>query len=166
MKKLLFILIMFTVLFAGCKKKQYKYIDDLEGEWTITHSERVMIYPDGTQDVYEDIDNAGTMSVYEANPPAETFKDFTFSYTNFQGVPVGISSSVYVDEDATRVGFSQVLCSSPFECDIVWTIEVDKKNKQVWAAYGTADGFFFPPDRYDPTNDDYHLVWRITLERD
>ena len=136
------------------------------GDWTIVHSERAIINADGTLDVFEDKDNAGTLRVFEPNPPAETFKEFELNYTNYLGDLAYISSYVYTDEGGTRIFFSKVLCDSPFECDIVWTVEKNGKNKQVWATYGTADGFFYPPDRYDPSNDASHLVWRITLERD
>ena len=151
--------------FVGCQPDEFDYPDDLKGEWRIVRSERMGILPDGTIDKFEDLDNAGTLNIFEATPSAESFKEFMMTYTNYQGTLVNLHSDLYTDEDKRRIGFSQVLCNSPFQCDIIWTVDENKKNKQVWSTYGTEDGFFYPPDRYDPTNDDVHLKWRITLEK-
>ncbi len=155
-----------VLLLAGCKKIEFKYPKQLMGDWTIVHSERAIINSDGTLDFFEDKKNAGNLKVYEPNPSAETFKEFEFTYTNFNGQGAFFHSYIYTDEGGTRIFFSKILCDSPFECDLVWTVEENKKNRQVWAAYGTSDGFFYPPDRFDPSDDATHLVWRITLERD
>ncbi|MBI1226537.1 MAG: hypothetical protein GC192_14985 [Bacteroidetes bacterium] len=154
-----------TLILTSCQPDEIKYPDALIGTWTITKSERMGILSDGSVDKFEDIENAGTLDIFEATPPAETFKEFVFNYTNFQGDKVTLNSLIYTDEDKRRVSFSKVLCGSPFECDIVWTVEENKKNKQVWSTYGNEEAFFYPNDRYDPTDDDLHLKWRITLEK-
>ena len=160
-------LIMLTiVLFFSCKGDEFKFPDKLDGDWTIVRSERMAILADGSVDVFEDIENAGTLQIYEPSPPAETLKEFRMLYTNYLGDQVDISSLLYTDEASSRIGFSKVLCNSPFECDIIWTVDENKKNRQVWSTYGNEEMFFYPPDRYDPSNDDFHLKWRITLERD
>lgn len=157
----------FSILFLmNCKADEFKYPDDLEGTWKITRSERMAIFPDGSIDKFEDLENAGSLEIFEATPAAETFKEFIFTYTNFQGDNVGLQSLIYTDEDRRRVSFSKVLCDSPFECDIVWTVDTDEKKKQVWSTYGNEAHFFYPPDRYDPTDDSQHLKWRITLVKE
>ncbi len=162
---IVFLALLLAVILSGCKKIEFKYPKQLMGDWTIAHSERAIIYSDGSVTLFEDQTNAGTLSVYEPSPPAETFKEFEFSYTNFEGQSGFFHSYLYTDEGGTRIFFSKILCDSPFQCDIVWTVEKNEKNKQVWAAYGTADAFFYPPDQFDPSNDAVHLVWRITLTR-
>jgi len=156
----------FILLLNGCRKIEFKYPDRLEGEWKIVKSERAIINQDGSLDYFENLENSGNLSVFEADPPAETFKEFIFNFTNYLGDSGSFRSFIYTDEGGSRIFFSQVLCNSPFECDLVWTVEENKRNRQVWAAYGTLDGYFYPPDRYDPSNDSGHLVWRITLEKE
>lgn len=150
----------------ACKGDKFKFPDRLDGSWKIVKSERWAILADGTTDQFEDLSDAGSMQIYEPSPPAETLKEFLFTYTNFQGDQVQFNSLLYTDVASSRVMMSQVLCNSPFECDIVWTVDVNKKNKQVWSVYGTEAGFFYAGNRYDASSNDFHLKWTITLERE
>lgn len=160
------LLFLSVIFFVACKDDKFTYPDKLDGEWTIERSERMLIHQDGSVEVFEDIENAGKIDIFEPSPPAETLKEFTMDYTNFLGEQVFLNSLLYTDEVSSRVMMSKVLCDSPFECDIVWTVDTNKKNKQVWSTYGNETHLFYPPDRYDPSNDNAHLKWRITLKRD
>lgn len=153
------------ILFSACSGPEFTYPEKLDGSWTISRSERMIIWNNGTVEHFEDIENAGTLLVYEPVPEAATLKEFVFTYTNYLGATAEFSSLLYSDEGGKRVSFSGVLCNSPFECDIVWTVEENSKNRQVWATYGDNQKFFYPPDRWDPTDEDGHLKWRITLTR-
>ncbi|MEL6865751.1 MAG: hypothetical protein AAFP19_15105 [Bacteroidota bacterium] len=160
------IMSLLLLLFNACKSEQVRFTDRLDGEWVIEKSERWIIHQDGSTEQFEDLSDAGRMEVYEPNPPATTFKEFTFTYTNFEGGQANMQSYIFADEDSRRVFMSQVLCNSPFECDIVWTVEENKRKKQIWSTYGTEEGFFYPPDRWDASDDAYHFKWRIVLRRD
>ena len=166
MKNKWFFLLLLPLLLWQCKEEKAKYVDQLDGEWNIERSERMHIREDGSLEYFEDIENAGRIEIFEATPPAVTLKEFTMEYTNFEGTPVFLNSLLYTDEGSTRVMMSKVLCDSPFECDIVWTVETNKKNRQVWAAYGGPSTYFYPPDRFDPSLNSSHLKWRLTLRRE
>ena len=149
----------------SCKSIDETYPIDLEGEWTIVHSTRLRIFNNGNVEVFEDKDNAGTLNIYD-DPEAisDLVKKFDFDYTNYANARAAFTRLLFTDEEATRIFFSKALCDSPFDCDIVWTVDENKKNRQVWSAYGDQTGYFYG-ERYDPSNDNYHLKWTITLER-
>ena len=83
----------------------------------------------------------------------------------FLGTGTDFTTALYTDEKGKRVGMANVLCTSPFMCDLVWTVEKSSGARQTWSAYGSDDVFFFPPDLYS-ANKDHHLKWEITLKKE
>lgn len=154
-----------SIILFDCGRDEFTYPKKLDGDWKIAKSERWIIFNDGSTEKFEDLTDAGTLQIFEPNPTAETLKEFIFTYTNFKNEEVEIQSLLKTDEDSKRIFFSKVLCDSPFECDIVWTVDENKKNSQVWSAYGNQDNFFYSSDRYNPSNDTHHYKWTITLEK-
>lgn len=138
----------------------------LMGEWNVERTERMRIFPDGSVVHFEDISNAGSLTVMEANPPATFLREYAFTCTNFEGITFSLGGNMIFDEDGSRAIWLNALCSDPFECDLVWTLEENKRNKQVWSAYGNETEFFWPTDRWNPGDDASHLKWRITLVRE
>ena len=166
MKRLITIIfIALACWILSCKPTDEAYPIDLEGDWQIVKSERMRIFNNGNVEFFEDLENAGTLNIYD-DPDAisDLVKGFDFSYTNFNGANVSFSSLLHTDEEGLRIFMAGVLCNSPFECDIVWTVDENDKNRQVWSAYGDQTNFFYG-DQYDPSNDDFHLKWTIILER-
>ncbi|MCG8574094.1 MAG: hypothetical protein MI810_04360 [Flavobacteriales bacterium] len=165
--KQFFFLVIFiglTASFVGCRKDK-RFLNRLENtEWEITTSKRWIIYNDGTTEIFEDLTNAGTIYITEDPLGSEILKEVRMVYTNYLGGTSDFTTLLYTDDLHTRVGMSQVLCNDPFECDLVWTVDVNKRNKQVWSAYGSDGSYFFPPDTYN-ANKDHHLKWEITLTK-
>lgn len=160
-----FLAIICLFLIVACKGTDEAYPIDLEGEWTIVKSERLRIFNNGSVEYFEDQTDAGTLNIYD-DPEAisDLTKAFDFNYTNYNGQNASFSSILYTDEEGLRIFMAGVLCNQVFECDIVWTVDENMKNRQVWSAYGDETMYFYG-DQYDPSNDSYHLKWTITLEK-
>lgn len=160
-----FLLVLFAlIIVTACSKEKRLMKDISEKEWAIETSKRWVIYNDGETTQYEDQVDAGTIYVYtDPNSPLE-FKDVRMVYTNFTGASTDFTTAFYANEDGTRVGMAGVLCSSPFECDLVFNVEKSSNNRQVWTAYGSDNVFFFPPDMHT-ANKDHHLKWELTLKK-
>lgn len=163
MRNILFILAGFIVL-TSCNKEK-KLIKRLNDEtWNIVHSERAILDENGGKTVFEDLNNAGSITFRDDPSGLPGLKQTDFEYTNYLGQSSIFTTTFYANEDGTRVGFAGVLCSSPFECDLVFTVDENKSKRQVWSAYGSDDTFFFPPDPYNANKPD-HIRWKITLEK-
>ena len=164
--KSLFILVLIALSVAGCRRPEIKMAKRMMGEWKIERSERLRIYEDGSTWHFEDIENAGTLTVTEAVPEATFIRSYSFQSVNFEGDAFSLGGDMWIDEDATRAIWKYALCEGLFECDLVWTIEENKRNKQVWSAYGNQDAFFWTGDSWNAGDDASHLKWRITLVRE
>lgn len=161
------LLIILTLIFVavGCSKEKRLLKDINKKEWNIETSKRWVIYNDGTTEQYEDLVDAGTIYIRDDPTSLLGGKEVRMVYTNFAGSSTDFTTALYANEDGTRIGMSNVLCSSPFQCDLVWTVEKSTNNKQIWTAYGSDNVFFFPPDLYS-ANKDHHLKWEITLKKE
>ncbi len=154
------------VAFSNCEMAKTRYTNRLDGEWTIGHSERVRINDDGSTEVFEDLDDAGTLSVYEPEPSSVTLKEFRFVYTNYLGATLDVTSLLAVDDANRRVFMTGILSDGLYQSDLIWTVHRNTPLRQVWSAYGNSEQLFWPADRFDAGNDAYHVRWTITLERD
>ena len=153
----------FALLLLGCNKEKrtLKRLDNTR--WDIVKSERWIIYNGGTTDQFEDLDNAGTVTIATDPWGSDGVKELTMNYTNFQGATASFTRLIYIDEAAERLSINGALCNNVFECDLVFNIEVNQKNKQVWTAFGTDDTFVYPAS-YN-ANQDFHVKWQLTLEK-
>lgn len=158
------IFISLFVFVAGCTKEKRLWNDLCEKEWNIETSKRWIIYNDGGTEIFEDLTDAGTIYIRTDPNSALGFKEVRMVYTNVLGASTDFTTSLYANEDATRIGMAGVLCNSPFQCDLVWNVEESSNNKQTWTAFGADDVFFFPPDLYN-ANKGFHLKWEITLKK-
>ena len=125
---------LFVVFFFSCKTKEDRYLDRLEGTWTIDRLERRQINADGTVEVLTDERSVGTLTMVVAtygDLDLESLKDFVFDYTE-NGQPVHVEGTLKVDEQAKRV---IVLGGTCIQCDLAYTVEVNQKGKQVWSTF-------------------------------
>ena len=49
---------------------------------------------------------------------------------------------------------------------MVWTIEKEKRRKQVWQMFGVDGIFFYPSNNQNPDAANNWVMWRITLKRE
>jgi len=151
-------------LLLSCNKEK-KLLNRLNDHtWNIDQSIRSVIDQDGNETIFEDGQNAGTISIYDDPLGFDGLKEAHFIYTNYLGQTSDFIATFYVNEDATRVGFAGALCNSPFECDLLFTVSENKKKSQVWTAYGSDNTYFFPPDTYNANKVD-HIKWQLRLSR-
>lgn len=134
----------------------------LLGTWDIAHSERVAIFEDGTTEVFEDLTDAGTLEISEGGVTG-ILTDFVLAYTNFEGTAINIQGSVTVDEETSRVLLNPFDCGGTvFNCSLVMNVQEDKRRQQIWTYF-----YVNPPvqGRFDPTANDIHFRWTLTLRK-
>jgi hypothetical protein len=130
MKKLFTILSLTLFLgFSGCKQADEKLEDRLDGLWNITHYENIKIFNDGTVEVVAEADNAGFFSFYRDYLDLSIFD---FEYTANGSTNSGSGLYYMIDDHAKRF---IIIGGECIGCDISYTIEENKKNKQVWSTY-------------------------------
>lgn len=166
MKKLIILLFSFSLIFFACNKEK-KLMKNLTGNWVIDRSERTLIYPGGSDELIEDIENAGELIIYEdPNNASEETRKFTFMYVSNALDTIQAEGNLLSDEKNKRIIFKNALCDSSSSCDLVWTIDKSKDNKQVWFVYGVDSTFFFPSNNNNnPGNASNWVRWKITLKK-
>ena len=164
MKRFGLILLVCTVAIFSCNKQKRK-MKGLVGNWTIEQSERMVITAGGSESTYEDLANCGDLVVSDIHEDSTTVKNFTFTYYGSDGDTIKVTNKLYTDDKNKRIVFKNALCDSTVGCDLIWTVDKSKKNKQIWSAYGVDSTFFYPANNFDPNNANQWLMWRITLKR-
>lgn len=158
--------ILIVFLMVGCNK-QKKLMNGLIGSWKIEKSERAMWYSDGSSSLTESIDNAGTLVIYEdSDNPSKESKLYDFFYIDAFGDTIQHSDTLVTDQKNKRIILLNALGSSSEQNDLVWTIEKEKKNKQVWSAYGVDTTYFYPANHHNPGAASNWLVWTVTLKKE
>jgi len=155
------------VLVCSCNKEK-RLMEGLVGNWNIEKSERAYLNFDGTEDIYETIDNAGKLVISEdPNNPSKTMRLYDFMFIDANQDTLQQKDSLITDEDNKRIIFLNALVdSNGVEKNLVWTIEKEKKNKQIWSCYGVDSTFFYPENNNNPGDAANSLVWRLTLKRE
>ncbi|MEM1093368.1 MAG: hypothetical protein AAGJ10_02105 [Bacteroidota bacterium] len=159
-RPLLLTVVAFLVLSACIPANRER--KQLLGTWDIVHSERIAIFDDGSTEVFEDLTDAGTLEISEGGVTG-ILTDFVLDYTNFAGTRINFEGSVSVDEETSRVLLSPFDCgSSIFNCSLVMNVQEDKRRQQIWTYFYTD-----PPrqGQYDPTANDTHFRWTLTLRK-
>ncbi len=164
MQKIGIILLAAALTIMSCNKQKRK-MKGLVGNWTIEQSERMVITTGGSEDVYEDISNCGDIVISDIHEDSTTVKNFTFTYIDANGDTLKVTNKLYTDDKNKRIVFKNALCDTTVGCDLIWTVDKSKKNKQIWSAYGIDNDFFYSPNNFDPNNANQWLMWRITLKR-
>lgn len=156
------------VALVACNKGKRK-MKGLVGNWRIEQSERAVIGTSGSEDFYEDITDCGELVISEDENESKEMKNFTFRYVNQNGDTLKMEGILTSDEKNKRIVFRDVLVGDTATgnyTNLIWTVDKEKKNKQVWSAYGVDSTFFYPTNKFNPEDANNWLMWRITLKRD
>jgi hypothetical protein len=151
------------LLLSACNKDE-KMLEKMEGNWQIESSVKTIHYADGTVETMETISNAGTFVL--AAGSSDDIKSYTFFHIDSNNDTMNTSGDLVTDEYRTRMvmtnGYTD---TSGAKKNIVWTIEKEKKNKQVWSTYGVDSTLFYPSNNLNPGAAGNWVVWTITLKR-
>lgn len=164
MKKFGILFLVAALAIFSCNK-QKRTMKRLTGNWTIEQSERMIITAGGSEQLYEDLSNCGDIVISDIHEDSTTVKNFVFTYIDGNGDTLKVANKLYTDDKNKRIVFKNALCDSTVGCDLIWTVDKSKKNKQIWSAYGVDSTFFYPANNFDPNNANQWLMWRITLKR-
>lgn len=157
----------FLIGFSISCNKQKKLMENMIGNWEIKSSERAYLNTDGSETVYETLSYAGTLVIFEEDPdnPSETTKLYDFTFIDGNGDTLTAENRLVTDDKNKRIILKNALSDADTLCDIVWTIEKNKKNSQTWAVYGVDSTFFYPTNNQNPGAAVNSLVWRMELKR-
>ncbi len=165
MKKMIYtyVVIGAVLLLSACNRDE-KMLGKMEGNWEIESSVKTIHYADGTVQTMEDLSNAGTM-VMSAGP-SDDIKNYTFFHIDSNNDTINSAGELVTDEYRTRMVMTNALTdTSGVQKNIVWTIEKEKKKKQVWSTYGVDSTLFYPSNNNNPGAAGNWVVWTITLKR-
>ncbi len=164
MKNIGLFIIAASLIFLSCNKQKRK-MKGLTGNWTIELSERAVLTTSGSEELYENISNCGDLVISDIHEDSTTVKNYVFTYIDGNGDTLKVANKLYTDDKNKRMIFKNALCDSTVGCDLIWSVDKAKKNKQIWSSYGVDSTFFYPANNYDPNNANNWLMWRITLKR-
>lgn len=165
-KYLIALLLPAAILLSNCNKEK-KVMKRLEGNWSIETSERSIMYPDGSTAEYENVSNAGTLVIYkDPNGTSDESMLYDFTYVSSNGDTLKASNVLVTDEKKNRIIMQKALNDSTFHCDLSWTIEKTKKNKQIWSIYGVDSTYYYPTNNQNPGAARNWLEWKMTLKRE
>ncbi|MFI5203596.1 MAG: hypothetical protein ACHQF2_03780 [Flavobacteriales bacterium] len=151
------------MLLTNCNKEK-KLMKTLEGNWSIETSEKSYINQGGTEEVYETVSNAGKLIISEG--PSKEIKQYDFFFVGANNDTMKSINQLVTDEFNRRLVMLNGYTDSLGSRNLVWTIEKERKNKQVWAVYGVDSTYFYPANNLNPGAASNWAVWRITLKRD
>lgn len=152
-----------SAFFVSCHKDE-KLMDRMEGNWKIEKSVVTYHYANGDEQVVENMDNAGTLIVSEGSSDLE--KNYDLFYVNVQGDTLRAKNVMVTDEYRTRMMMMNAISDSLGDHPIVWSIEKQKRNKQIWSTYGVDSTLFYPANNDNPGAAGNWVYWQITLKRD
>lgn len=161
--QLLYMALVAIVMFTACNKDE-KMLGKMEGNWGIESSIITYYYADGTVQTVDNITDAGTL-VMSAGA-SDDVKNYTFFHVDSNNDTINSSGELVTDEYRTRMVMTNAITdTSGTMKNIVWSIEKEKKNKQVWSTYGVDSTLFFPANNHNPGAAVNWVVWTITLKR-
>ena len=155
--------ILSIAVLVSCNKEE-RLMKRLEGNWRIDKSVKTIHYADGHEEVIEDISDAGKLILSEGSSDNEKQYDFLYIDKNLDTMR---SYNVLVtDEYNNRMIMTDAYTDTTGAKNIVWTIEKEKKNKQVWSTYGVDSVLFYPSNNHNPGAAGNWVVWTVTLRRE
>lgn len=165
MKNLIYINVGIVALFAftACNKDE-KMLDKMEGNWKIESSVKTLHYADGTEQTLEELNNSGTLVMSAGS--SDAIKNYTFFHVDSNDDTLNATGELVTDEYRTRMVMTNAFTdTSGTQKNIVWTIEKERKNTQVWSTYGVDSTLFYPANNYNPGTAGNWVVWTITMKR-
>lgn len=149
---------------TSCNRDE-KLMKRMEGNWTIEESVITYHYAAGGEEVIEQLSNTGRLVITEGNSDLE--KSYDFFYINSQLDTIQANNQLVTDEYRSRMIMTDALIDTVNgNKPIVWTIEKQKRNKQVWSTYGVDSTLFYPSNNMNPGAAGNWVSWTITLKRD
>lgn len=144
MHKILFLLVLSTISISGCdaifSTQEEKYIQAMQGEWTIENLYLASISPNGNVVVRANLNDAGTFVQHKGEIcyGSGYCNDFEYNgpFSN-NGYPISMpqKGALKVDETIKRVIFIETECATYIGCDRGWTIDKNSNGEQVWSYY-------------------------------
>jgi len=161
--KYIYVALSAVLILSACNKDE-KMLGKMEGNWKIESSVKTIHYADGTVETIEDLSNAGTMVMSAGS--SDDIKNYTFFHIDSNNDTINTAGELVTDEYRTRMvmtnGYTD---TSGTKKNIVWTIEKEKKKKQVWSTYGVDSTLYYPSNNNNPGAAVNWVVWTITLKR-
>lgn len=105
----------------------------MEGTWDIVEESIILINPDGTTETLSEKTDVGVLTLTEPVFDDGVFLDYTLTLND--GSFSWSLQPFKADEEAKRVFFYYFYCNDLFGCDMIATIESDKRNTQQWSFY-------------------------------
>lgn len=152
-----------VLTFSSCHRDEM-LMNRMEGNWTVDESIITYHFASGGEQVIETTSNSGRLVITEGSSDLE--KNYDFFYVNQQGDTISAKSLMTTDEYRTRMVMMNALVDSTGSRPIVWSIEKQKRNKQVWSTYGVDSTLFYPANNNSPGTAENWVSWQITLKRD
>lgn len=163
MKKNIYTAICALIFLSACNKDE-KMLKKMEGNWEIESSVKTIHFADGTTQVMDETSNAGTMVMSAGS--SDDIKNYTFTHIDSNNDTLNSTGELITDEYRTRMIMTNAYTdTSGTMKNIVWSIEKEKKNKQVWSTYGVDSVLFFPSNNLNPGAAVNWVVWTITMKR-
>jgi len=117
---------------SGCKDKQQRYLQRLEGRWNLVTETITIINPDGTVNFESEDFDVGEFALTNEDG-LDYFLNYTLTLAD--GTVEAGPNPFQNDEQNKRVIFYNYFCLDEFDCDLVATVEEDKSSRQVWNWY-------------------------------
>ncbi|MEL6842689.1 MAG: hypothetical protein AAFP02_05690 [Bacteroidota bacterium] len=117
------------MLSAACYPSSERYINRLEGTWTIQSEAVTVINLDGSIDAVSEAVPAGEIqlgSIQDDNFALE------YQLVREDGTIEAGPNIFYVDQLNKRVHFLNYFCEGQPDCDLVATVEVNEGDQQIW----------------------------------
>ena len=153
-----------ALVFTSCNK-QKRTMKGLTGNWNIEQSDKKEIFSSGSESTIESISNCGDLVISDISKDSSEVKNYSFTFVDSNGDTIRAANKLYTDDKNRRIIFKYALCDSTPECDLIWTVDKSKKNKQIWTAYGVDGEYFYPTNNTNPSASSSWLEWQITLKR-
>ena len=155
--------ILSMAVMISCNKEE-RLMKRLEGNWKIESSVKKIIYADGHEEIIEEISDCGKLVLSESS--ADNMKQYDFLYVDKNQDTTKSYNLLVTDEYNNRMVMTDAYTDTTGSRNIVWTIEKEKKNKQVWSTYGVDSVLFYPANNTNPGTANNWVVWTITLRRE
>jgi hypothetical protein len=156
--------VLVSVITLNSCNKEKKLMKRIQGNWNIESSEKTIYRSDGSKETMESITDAGKLVISDG--PSSDVKQYEFTYIGSQGDTIHVTDQLLTDEFNERLIMAKGYADPAGNKNLVWTVEKEKKNKQIWSAYGVDSTLFYPSNNNNPGAAGNWVVWKITLKRE
>lgn len=164
MRTITYVITALVLLLCGACNKEKKLMKNLQGDWRIDVSEKTIYRAGGSEETVERIYDAGKLMISAGS--SDESKKYDLFFVDSVNDTLKSSGDLVTDEYNDRIIMVNALVDSTCSRNIVWTIEKEKRNKQVWSVYGVDSTLFYPVNNKNPGNAVNWISWKITLKRE